>query len=63
MIVFSIVRPYKKTFYNNLDITMWGILAMINALSMYNVYYATQGFALSRWAFVLQYMLIYCPLI
>jgi predicted outer membrane repeat protein len=63
ILLFAIIRPYKKDFYNNLDATILGILSMINALSMYNIYYTSQGFSLSSWAFAIQYILIYCPLI
>ena len=63
ILLITIIRPYKKEFYNNLDATILGILALVNALSMYNIYYTSQGFSLSSWAFALQYTLIYCPLI
>ena len=59
----AIVRPYKKDFYTNLDITILAILAAINTLSIYNIYYASQGFTLEKWAFAVQYMLIYCPFV
>ena len=57
ILLFAIIRPYKKDFYNNLDAVMLGILAMINALSMYNMYYASQGLPLPIWAFSVQYIL------
>ena len=63
ILLFAIIRPYKNSFYNGLDATMLGILATINGLSMYNMYYANQGYAPQHWAFILQFILIYCPLI
>ena len=62
ILLFAIIRPYKKDFYNNLDATILGILATINAISMYNLYFTSQGFTLSSSAFAIQYILIYCPL-
>lgn len=63
ILLFAIIRPYKKDFYNNLDAVMLGILAMINALSMYNMYYASQGLPLPTWGFAIQYILIYIPIV
>ena len=63
ILLFAIIRPYKKDFYNNLDAVMLGILAMINALSMYNIYFSSQGLPLYSWGFALQYTLIYVPIL
>ena len=63
ILLFAIIRPYKKDFYNNLDAVMLGILSMINALSIYNIYYTNLGLPLSIWGLIVQYILIYCPLV
>ena len=63
ILLFTTIRPYKKDFYNNLDAVMLGILAMINALSIYNIYFADVGTPLPNWGFAVQYVLIYCPLL
>jgi len=57
------MRPYKKNFYNNLDATVFSILAAINTLSIYNCYLSAVALPLSTWAFALQYILIFCPMI
>ena len=62
ILLFAIIRPYKNNFYNGLDATMLGILATINGLSMYNMHNASQGYDPQYWAFILQFILIYCPL-
>ena len=63
ILLFSIIRPYKKDFYNNVDASILGILALINALSMENMYNTAIDLPLSNWAFALQYILIFCPLL
>ncbi len=62
ILLFAVIRPYKKDFYNNVDATILGILALINVLSMYNIFYAAMDIPLTSWAFALQYLLIFCPL-
>ena len=63
ILLFAIVRPYKKNFYNNLDALLLGILAMINTLSIFNIFFAELGLPLPKWGFAIQYVLIFCPLI
>ena len=63
ILLFAIVRPYKKEFYNNLDAVIFGMLAIINAVSIYNIFYTSLDLPLSKWAFTLQYVVIFCPLI
>ena len=62
ILLFAIMRPYKKNFYNNLDATVFSILAAVNTLSMYNCYLSAVALPLSSWAFAMQYILIFCPL-
>ena len=63
ILLFAIIRPYKDNFYNNLDTMILGILAVINALSIYNTFCANLDLPIPTWSFVVQYILIYCPLI
>ena len=63
ILLIAIIRPYKKDFYNNLDAMMLGTLALINALSIYNIFFADLDLPLPSWSFAIQYILIYCPLI
>ncbi len=63
VLLFAVFRPYKKDFYNNLDATIFGVLALINAVSMYNIYFTSLDQPASKWAFAIQYILIFCPLV
>ena len=38
ILLFSICRPYRKDFYNNLDASMFALLGLINAFSSYDYY-------------------------
>ena len=38
ILLFSICRPYRNDFYNNLDASMFALLGLINALSSYDYY-------------------------
>ncbi len=62
VLLFAVFRPYKKDFYNNLDATIFGVLALINAVSMYNICFTSLDQPLSKWAFAMQYILIFLPL-
>ena len=62
-LLFALFRPYKEDFYNKVDSAIFAILAAINALTMYNYYFSFSEISLSKWAFGLQYFLIFCPLI
>jgi len=63
IILFALFRPYKEDFYNKVDLTIFAILAAINALTMYNFYLTTTEINISKVAFAFQYFLIFCPLI
>ena len=62
-LLFALFRPYKEDFYNKVDLTIFAILAAINALTMYNFYLTTTEISISKGAFAFQYFLIFCPLI
>ena len=61
-LLFATVRPYSVDFYNNVDAIIFTILAAINTLSLYTNYLETLD-THDVWSLVLQYILIYCPLI
>ena len=63
ILLFATLRPYKNRWYNNLDATMFGLLALINTLSVYNTYLTAIDCDPAAWAFAVQYVLIFCPLI
>ena len=63
MLFIAVVKPYKNNLYNVIDTTILAIISAINACSMYNFYYAAVEEPLSSWTFVVQYMLILCPLV
>ena len=63
ILLFAIIRPYKNNFYNNLDAMIFGILAAINTLSIYNTFLTSLDLPLPPLPFAVQYILIFCPLI
>ena len=63
ILLFAIMRPYKNRWYNNLDASIFGLLAIINVLTIYNTYKTVIDTDPATWAFTLQYILIFCPLI
>jgi len=63
ILLFAIMRPYKNRWYNNLDASIFGLLAIINVLTIYNTYMTAIDTDPATWAFTLQYILIFCPLI
>ena len=63
LMAFTLLRPYKKDWYNKLDAAIFGILAAINTLSMYNYFLAVVEETPSVWIFSLQYILVLCPLL
>ena len=60
--LFAVFRPYQNDFYNNVDTTMFVILALVNALSNYN-YDLAENSKSSKIVFGFMYALIWCPLI
>ena len=58
-----IFRPYKNDLFNKVDAIIFGVLAAIGTLTMYNYYLTLLQAGLSITAFTLQYILVFCPLI
>ena len=63
IVLFAIIRPYKNNLYNILDTIIFGILAIINIVCIYNTFLSIQGRPLPTLPFAIQYILIICPLI
>ena len=63
-----LVRPYKKNLYkyadpNVIEASCLLLLAMIIALSMYQYHYIVTDIPLSLWAYILQIVLVFIPLL
>lgn len=58
-----IFHPYKKPLFNFVDACVFANLAAITALSMYQYHLSVTGSKLHTWAFVVQYILIFLPLL
>ena len=56
------LQPYKKTLYNVLDAAMFGILACINIISIYNRYLQAINQPLSSPLYACQIILVFIPL-
>ena len=65
VLLFAIIRPYSEEFYNNLDTTIFTILALLNAFTLYSSYRAQESTGASvHWYYVaFQYFLIYLPIV
>jgi hypothetical protein len=63
LLVFVVLQPYKKRFYNKLDATMFALLLSINTLTMFNYSMTVVSSQSSSFAFCLQYALVLLPLI
>ena len=63
ILVLVVFRPYKNDFYNKWDATVFAILVAINTLTMYNYYKTAIGSQPSKSVFILQYILIFLPLV
>ena len=63
LLVFVVLQPYKKNFYNKLDATMFALLLGINTLTMYNYSMTVISSKPSTVAFCLQYALVLLPLV
>ena len=61
--MFSVIRPYREEWINNIDVTMLITLALITALSLYNLQLARIGQGINVWAFAIQFILIVMPLL
>ena len=60
LLLFAMARPYRNDFYNNVDITIFGILTSISALSNFNLH-LSDNYKPSAWIFGIVYFLIWCP--
>ena len=56
------LQPYKKTLYNVLDAVMFGLLACINIISIYNRYLEAINQPLSSPLYACQIILVFIPL-
>ena len=63
ILFFLLLRPYRNDFYNKLDALMFSLLVPINTLTMYNLYSTAVKYKPSLFVFVIQYILIFLPLI
>ena len=61
IILFASLRPYKQDFYNNLDTALFSLLAILNALSFYNLAHTLEHSGISPPVFVINYILIFVP--
>ena len=55
--LFAVLRPYKRDWVNNVDVTIFLVLAAISCFSLYNLV------LLELWVFTVQYILIFIPLL
>ena len=62
LVLVSTLQPYKKTLYNVLDSVMFGIIACINIISIYNRYLEAINQPLSSPLYACQIILIFIPL-
>ena len=62
LVLISTFQPYKKKLYNIIDTVMFGILASINVLTLYNMYLDSANLGLSATSFYIQIVLIFLPL-
>lgn len=61
--LFAVLRPYRVDWVNNLDTTMFLVLALISSLSMYHIMLTWIDQTLVAWVFAIQYILILVPLV
>ena len=62
-LLFAVLRPYKSDWLNNVDVTMFLLLAAISCFSLYNLVFTWLGINIELWAFIVQYILIFIPLL
>lgn len=63
LLFFVLLRPYKNQLFNIVDACIFANLTAIATLSMYNFHFTTIGNDLSLWPFIIQYILIFLPLL
>lgn len=62
-LAFVILRPYKNDLYNKVDAAIFAIIIALCSITMYNYYLTVINSSPAVWTFVLQYILILCPLV
>ena len=62
LFLFGAFQPYKKYWYNVLDVSMFGLLSIINIISFYKSYLQVANFDLPPFYYWFQLVLIYLPL-
>ena len=63
ILLFALIRPYKRGLYNFVDTSIFSILATINVLVMYNLYLETIDCNLSKPAYYTVVALLFLPLV
>ena len=63
LLMVVILRPYKRDLFNIFDALIFANLATLSALSMYNFHVTITEDHTDLWPFVLQYILIFSPLL
>ena len=63
VLLFVIFRPYKNWIFNIVDVCMFANLAAISTLTMYNYHLTTTESEPFLWSFVVQYVLVFLPLL
>ena len=63
VLLFGVLQPYKKPFYNFLDSAFFALLATINILTMFNRYREAADLPLSAPAYWIEILLIFSPLL
>lgn len=63
LVVILLFRPYKKDLFNIFDAFIFANLATLSGLSLYNFHVTITEAHTDLWAFILQYILIFAPLL
>jgi predicted outer membrane repeat protein len=63
LFILGIIQPYKKMFYNVLDMGILLLLSLINVLTIYNRYLLAIDHSLSTTSFYFQLIFIFLPLV
>ena len=61
-ILIALLQPYREAWINAVDMSMFILLAAISSLSMLNLFRTWIGEEPQIWAFIVQYILIFIPL-
>ena len=63
VLLFGVLQPYKKPFYNFLDSAFFALLATINILTVFNRYREAANLPLNAAAYWIEIILIFSPLL